>query len=82
MCTILESRLWRKGELRAREENDELSRRIAELENRTDYHSRRSPSEGKPLREEDDDDLLDQVCPCRSGPFAALLACHGLSAKL
>lgn len=62
VCTILESRMWRKGDLRSRDENDELSRRIAELEDRAHSSGKVSPVEGKPQQQAiEEDDLLDQV---------------------
>ena len=66
---ILEAQLWRKQDLRGREENDELSRRIAELEGAGHMYSHHNGGmrmeEGKPILahmdlHQDDDDMLDQ----------------------
>ena len=78
---ILESRLWLRQDLRRREENDDLSRRIAELEPASLGGLRGGPSGfhglgslGAPKQrkgangdhiDEHDDDLLDQVLPLR-----------------
>lgn len=70
ICLILESRKWMTYDLRLREENDELSRRIAHFElgggddadaDDSKVHRKPQPRPGPSLHADDDDELLDQV---------------------